>query len=255
VEIAEGVEIIDDFAFANCATLIKYKEYEYNEDTGDTDYKGVYKKRLGLTSIIIPNSCKQIGESAFEKCTYLKSVNLSDGIEVIGKSAFNKCLNLYSISLPYTCKEIGETAFANCGNLVSTVIDKNGEPIKIVKIPENIEQIGEKAFMECNSIDTLELSGNLSNCTVGLNIFEGCVNIKNLITNDNKIAASILNSSNVESIIFNGTEQEFLMSNLYTVIFKDLTKYRIECTENSTSESVDWDDSASDFIDFESFEV
>ena len=48
-----------------------------------------------LTSLVIPGSVKEIGESAFEgtyKATTLKSLVIEEGVESIGKYAFKEAL-------------------------------------------------------------------------------------------------------------------------------------------------------------------
>ena len=67
LEIPDGVNIIGDFAFSNCETLV---------------------------TVLIPLSVSYIGDGAFMGCTNLRCININPGIKFIGKGAFNNCPNL-----------------------------------------------------------------------------------------------------------------------------------------------------------------
>ena len=82
IEIPEGVELIDDFAF----------------------------DESGLQTIKLPSTLKEIGMNAFYG-TQLEEIKLPNGLLKIGKNAFWKS-KLKSIKLPTKIKEIGGWAFA-----------------------------------------------------------------------------------------------------------------------------------------------
>ena len=50
-----------------------------------------------LTSIIIPNTVKEIGDYAFEGCMGLTSIVMPDSVTEIGNHAFDGCMGLTSI--------------------------------------------------------------------------------------------------------------------------------------------------------------
>lgn len=96
-EVPEGVEVIWDFAFADC-----YEE-TYSYFTKET-------VGYGLVDIKLPDTLKKIGDAAFYECTRLNAINLPESLEYIGSLAFgtsdfklgnttNQCLE---------CLEIGE---------------------------------------------------------------------------------------------------------------------------------------------------
>ena len=118
----------------------------------------------GLTSIVIPDSVKYLGDNAFEKCLGLKSVTLSDGIRTIPWRAFYWCTSLENITIPDGVTEIGEEAFASCGALVN------------VQLPEGLEHIGKLAFASCASLEEMELPDTVT--TVGYGAFSGCLALK-----------------------------------------------------------------------------
>ncbi len=77
-----------------------------------------------LTEIFIPNTVKQIGESAFWGCKSLKKVIVPESVEYIGRHAFMDCRALEEIWLPCSLTSIGDGVFCNCKNLKSIIIPK-----------------------------------------------------------------------------------------------------------------------------------
>lgn len=80
-----------------------------------------------LETIIIPDSVEEIGNSAFEGCTNLKTIrfNPTSHLKKIGDDVFNKCRTLESIDIPDSVEEIGIGTFNECNNLRSVHIGKN----------------------------------------------------------------------------------------------------------------------------------
>lgn len=99
-----------------------------------------------LTSVIMPDSVKSIGVSAFYKCTHLSSVRFSPNLEEFPDSTvytkggiFESCTSLKCVVLPEKLKYLGSFAFYNSG-------------LSYIKFNEQIKQIGEYAL----ATDTLD---------------------------------------------------------------------------------------------------
>lgn len=106
INISEGVEEIDRFAFSRC--------YELEE-------------------IVIPGSVKRIGDHAFSNCARLERIVIREGTEVIGAGAFRDCMRLKTIELPASVKEFGEENIRG-GRINAFTNSNNGE--LTVKCPE-----------------------------------------------------------------------------------------------------------------------
>ena len=123
--------------------------YLFDKNGNEDDVKKLKKIDNGLfyysniESIIIPDSVKNIGGSAFAHCENLKSIKMSHSIESIGYKAFAWCKNLKSIKIPDSIKIIKNFAFACCKSLESIII------------PDSIEKIGYDAFYDCKSLKSL----------------------------------------------------------------------------------------------------
>ena len=72
----------------------------------------LYKSKV--TSVVIPNTVKGIGESAFESCSSLTSITIPDSVTSIGYYAFFDCIGLKNITIPDSVTSIGNGAFYNC---------------------------------------------------------------------------------------------------------------------------------------------
>lgn len=118
------------------------------------------------STLIIPDGCKSIGNSAFYCCGNLKKVEIPRSVKDIGKFAFEKC-NIGEIEIPNGCTWIDDYAFWECKKL------------KRVAIPKSTTHIGEGAFWRCDkAIVTLEKPKITS---IASNAFNGCKDVKEKI--------------------------------------------------------------------------
>lgn len=87
-----------------------------------------------IASVILPDSIRFLGNSAFRRCYALEEVNLPKGITVIPVRAFSGCIALKSIQLHEGITEIGDMAFFGC------------TAMKEIMIPSTVTKIGKNAF-------------------------------------------------------------------------------------------------------------
>ncbi len=64
-----------------------------------------------LKTVVLPESLKAIGCSAFAGCKNLTGIALPEGLEVIKETAFRDCESLVELTLPSTLLEVGARAF------------------------------------------------------------------------------------------------------------------------------------------------
>lgn len=173
VILEEGVEEIDDFAFActaitrivlpstikrigKCAFIgcLGLKEIVLSEGMEKIDdYAFIL---TGVTSITIPNSIKEIGEYAFT-ATSLKSIDFGSGVEKIGKFAFGHCNSLTSIVLPENVKVLGDNSFDDCDNIatfdfgaveeIGNRVLVNNDIMYVFHLPNTVKKIGSGNFL------------------------------------------------------------------------------------------------------------
>lgn len=111
---------------------------------GDSAFSGC----KGITSVVIPDSVKEIGRYAFNNCAELESVTMANSVQKIGYCAFRDCRSLTALTIPDSVREIDNDAFAGCSALTAIVI------------PASVQQIGIEAFYNCKSLRTVEFKGN-----------------------------------------------------------------------------------------------
>ena len=70
-------------------------------------------RRSKLTSVIIGNSVKNIGMSAFEGCSGITSLSIGNSVDSIGSWAFGGCIGLTSVTIPKSVMWIGNRIFEN----------------------------------------------------------------------------------------------------------------------------------------------
>ena len=156
---------------------IIYKKYnnDVNEILSNVDiieYKTIPNRiKKKITSIIIPNNVKSIGEDAFSDCILLKEIYIPDSITSIEERAFEECISLKEITIPDSVTNIGKDAFYDCTAL------------KEVNIPNTVESIGEWAFSYCSSLTSVTIPESVT--TIGEFTFAKCESLKEISIHDN----------------------------------------------------------------------
>lgn len=144
--------------------------------------KGTFTNCTSLKDIVLPNSIKIIGGSAFMGCSNLENVTLPNALTIIEGSAFRNCYNLKEIGLPETIQYIGPYAFYGCKSLYK------------IDFPETLSTIDEYAFNGCIGISEIVIPTNVSK--LGGYSFYGCNNLKSVII-DNAVVS-------IEDYVFYG---------------------------------------------------
>ena len=101
----------------------------------------IFSDKEELRSYVVPDTVREIGESAFQNYGQLTSVVFPEGLETIGESAFLHCMDLKSALMPDSVKNIGKNAFMSCSQVADFVI------------PKSLEKIGKGAFGYCSGIN------------------------------------------------------------------------------------------------------
>jgi len=163
-----------------------------------------------LTSVEIPGSMTEIGESAFELCDSLTRIRVSPdnetfatidnvliekksetltcypcglsddeyvipkGIKKIGVKAFSSCSSLIRIEIPDSVTEIEARAFEDCSGLIS------------VEIADSVIEIGEGAFSFCSSLTRIEIPDSVKD--IGVEAFRQCSSLTLIAERDSYAA-------------------------------------------------------------------
>lgn len=118
--IAEGVEVIDSYAFRDCSKL---------------------------ESIRLPESLKKIDMSAFCGCTALKEIYIPAGVTELEMWAFADCSALETVVIEGRLDTLGQESFRDCPRL------------KVLYLPETLTKIDPNALDGCDSLEEIHFAG------------------------------------------------------------------------------------------------
>ena len=133
LHICEGITVINEKVFSEhlfvSATL---------PESLESLKANTFKDCVLLKEIIIPDSVKSIGESAFANCYSLTLVTLPENLEKLEINTFANCDLLNEITIPEAVKSIDSGVFDGCGSLIKiTVINPEAEiNLRSVTFPE-----------------------------------------------------------------------------------------------------------------------
>ena len=176
VVIPSSVRTIKRGAFAGCTNLSSI-----TIEPGVRLIEGTSFAGIGITSITIPNTVKDLQTYVFEDCKKLKTVKLPDGIKKIGECLFMGCESLTSVVVPPTATEMGERAYYDCKSLSSVTLPegllKIGDgafmrtPITKLVIPSTVVEMGTWAFF-CPKLTSVTLPARFNDPMVLVDVFD-----------------------------------------------------------------------------------
>ena len=170
-------------------TTTKLKIYDGVTSIGNYSFTD-----CNISSAIIPNGIKSIGDGAFYTCKKLKNISIPNSVIKIGIGAFCECDSLSSIEIPQGIEIIETQIFKGCDNLTDVVmpdtityIDKEAfygcHGLKNINISNNLTNIEDNAFYGCTSLINIELPNSVK--TIGSGAFSYCEKLKSVLISDN----------------------------------------------------------------------
>lgn len=214
INFGNNVEIIPDYAFANCTNL---KTFTIPTSVRHIGYKSFYGCK-SLQSITIPENVTSIGGLAFAECNNLvdiifnatrctgaskiengqtlsaflnsksiKNVTIGANVENLPDYLFLGCTNLNIINIPKSIKTIGNNTFTGCNNLTTINYDAerceetlafNNCAVVNLTIGNNVKSIPNFAFSDCARLNDFILPSTIEN--IGKYAFKSCANLKKI---------------------------------------------------------------------------
>lgn len=166
----------EDFSFTpsgNGYTLMAYSG-DQTKITVPSMYKGKPVTVIGerafydcsqITEIILPNTLKEIGASAFGYCTSLNKIEIPSCTRVLDY-AFSGCTALKEITLPDGIVSLGSYLFENCNSLkkvtvLSGAVQQNtftkSVAIEEIILGENVSSVAQNTFASCSALKYLTM--------------------------------------------------------------------------------------------------
>ena len=166
-----GLGSIGDSAFAGCTGLesISFLPVLHEGDTQAIGTNAFYGC-TALGSILLPESVKEVGISAFGGCIGLESAEITAGR--VGFAAFVGCTGLKTVRLGAGVTEIGEMAFQNCPALADVWYDGTQEQWDA--LPGSFYMLGVEDTVHAVRVhfsdETVVLSGSCGTAEDGANL-------------------------------------------------------------------------------------
>ncbi len=192
VTIPGTVETIGANAFYQCQAItdLTFNEGSVKTDVGATAFQRCSK----LKTVSISSNVNSIGDSAFDRCalqtvTIAKPAAEGSGLTTLGNSVFLDADSITAIELPDTITTMGTDVFSGCTKLdtvniptgLTTIPNKtfyNCRALTEITIGTQIKSIGISAFENCRGLEAITIPKNVE--TIGDKAFMGCSGAKTI---------------------------------------------------------------------------
>lgn len=130
----------------------------------------------GCCNTVIPEGVTSLAYGAFDDCLGLETVNLPSSVKEIGFYAFSSCPDLVSITVSPANPVFDSRD--NCNAIIKTATNELVVGCKGSSIPNSVTSIGSIAFYSCGGLKSIVIPGNVK--SIESNAFAYCVNLSNL---------------------------------------------------------------------------
>lgn len=191
VVIPKSLHITDigNFAFSNYTYIDKTpEEFEFDDSSATKIW---FIGDSTITTVVIPEGVKSIGDYAFANLTALKTVILPSTLERIDQGAFYGCTSLTKVEGLENVKFINQSAFQNCSLQGSISLDSavavadwafaGNEKLKSVTLSSTTRSVGGYAFYGCEALESVTV--NTANVKLGPYVFANCEALKEISLN------------------------------------------------------------------------
>lgn len=183
--------LLEDGTYSISGIFNYSKTYSYAQLHVPESYKGVAVTAIDqnafvscrtLTTVVLPDSIKTIGDSAFSGCHYLINLTLSKNLVTIGSCSF-KDTAISFLVLPNTVTSLGYSAFENCSKLEEATLSTGLQTLpasafstcsvlKKVDLGTKLASIGDSAFASCTKLTDIAFPDTL--ISIGASAFSHC---------------------------------------------------------------------------------
>ena len=206
ITVGKSVTYIGDHAFDWCTNLTSITIPDSVISIGSS----AFSLCTSLTSVTIGNSVISIGDDAFSHCNSLTSVTIGNSVTSIGDRAFYGYDSLKHVTIGNSVSSIGSDAFGGRDSSINVyitdieawinisfedygayptmqggtlhIIDKEGNEITELIIPDDVTSIGDYAFQNCRNLTRVVIPNSVTN--IGVHAFFHCDNLVSITIGD-----------------------------------------------------------------------
>ena len=195
----------------------------------ESSYRGYPVTRIGaeafrgasISGITLPEGLLEIGERAFDECSFLRNIIIPETIKFIGNYAFKGCKWLTKIEIPASVSRVGDGAFRGCSELTAVVffgdttalgnyVFDDCSKLVGIELPQGLFAIGEQLFCDCESLTYIKIPDSVT--TVGKSVFVLCKNLQTVVIGSGVqvIESNVFDGCELlETIYYKGTEADW----------------------------------------------
>lgn len=162
---------------------------------------GGFKNQTEIVQVVLPDTVKEIGGSAFDGCNKLQNINL-ENVGILGDFAFNRCPSLLAADLS-ALLSAGASAFLGADSLETAILGENLQSIsssmfegcsslKQIVLTDGISSVEPSAFKNCTALEAIEIGSGV--VRFAGNALNGCKSLKEINVNQKNSAFSSSNS-------------------------------------------------------------
>lgn len=202
ITIPSNIEWLGNLVFENCINL-KTVTINSNRIISENRNSGL-QKVFGeqVEQYVLGDEVQSIGDCAFHSSS-LTSIIIPNSLKAIGDEAFSGCRNLNNIYLPDSLTNLGIGAFRNC------------EKIDSVEFPNRLQSINSYTFENCSSLNYISIPSSVT--SIGKSAFEGCAKLTSIILNCNTIVSETKQGEGLNNI-FGDQVNHYVLGDMITTI-------------------------------------
>lgn len=137
-------------------------------------------RNMAITSIIIPENVKEIGNRVFAECSELRTViwNARNAQGTMDEYGYYNSIFDYEVAQNITSFTIG-----NSVETIPHYMCCNMSQLSAITIPNGVTSIGNGAFSGCDGLTSITIPNNVT--SIGASAFSGCDNVSVIIIGKN----------------------------------------------------------------------